>query len=201
MKVLLVHAHPDPDSFSAALRDRALQGLRSGGHSVRTISLYGDGEASETFEARMSAAEREAYSSGDPMLDEVVRGYATQVSWAEALVFVYPTWWFGLPAVLKGFLDRVLVPGVAFTLDPRTEKVKPGLTKVKRVVGITTYGASRRRTRVFNDAGRRTLLRTVRLVCNRFARSRWFALHDMDTTTEQERAEFLERVEAGMARL
>jgi NAD(P)H dehydrogenase (quinone) len=207
VRVLLIHAHPDPDSLSAALRDRALEGLRSGGHSVRTIALYPEstlypeGEGGRAFEPCMSAAEREAYSSGEPILDDLVRAYADDVIWAEALVFVYPTWWFGLPAVLKGFLDRVLVPGVAFRLDPRTEKVKPGMTNIRRVVGITTYGSSRLRTRAFNDAGRRTLLRTLRLVCNRFARSKWLGLYDVDASTEEERGDFLAKVEREMARL
>ena len=201
MRVLLIHAHPNPDSFSASIRDSALAGLQRGGHMVRTISLYSDDAGTPSFEARMSAAEREAYSSGDPILDDVVREYAAHISWAEALVFVYPTWWFGLPAVLKGFLDRVLVPGVAFTLDPRSEKVKPGMTNIRRLVGISTYGSSRSRTRLFNDAGRRTLLRTVRLVCNRLARTKWLGLYDMDSATDQERQKFLAQVENEMGRL
>ena len=53
-------------------------------------------------------------------------------------MFVYPTWWSGLPAILKGWLERVMVPGVGFTFDSRTGKVKPGLTHVRRIVGIST---------------------------------------------------------------
>lgn len=198
MRVLVVHAHPDPDGFEAAIFDRALLGLERGGHEVRAIALYDDGT---NFEARMSAAEREAYSTEEPILDEVVRDYANLVLWAEALVFVYPTWWFGLPAVLKGFLDRVLVPGVAFRIDPRTDKVKPALTNVRRLVGISTYTTSRLRTRVGNDAGRRTIRRTLRLVCHRFARSSWVPLYDSDSATEEERNEFLARVELEMTGL
>ena len=108
---------------------------------------------------------------------------------------------FGLPAVLKGFLDRVFVPGVAFTLDPRTEKVRPGLLHVRRLVGITTYGSARLKTRLFTDPGRRTLLRTVRLVCNRLARSRWLGFYGFDTSSPTQREAFLERVESEMARL
>lgn len=201
VRVLLIHAHPDPDSYSAALRDRALAGLRSGGHTVQVISLYSEDDDQRTFDAAMTAAERAAYSSGEPILDDVVAEYADQVQWAEALVFVYPTWWFGLPAVLKGFLDRVLVPGVAFTMDPRTEKVKPALTNIRRLVGVSTYGSSRFQARLFNDAGRRTLLRTLRLVCNRFTRSKWLALYGMDRATGRQRADFLARVERELSRL
>jgi NAD(P)H dehydrogenase (quinone) len=198
MRVLLVHAHPDPESFSAAIRDRAVAGLHEAGHDVRIAELYQPGD---NFVAAMSAAEREAYSSEIPILDDQVRVYADDVLWAEALVFVYPTWWFGMPAILKGFLDRVLVPGVAFVIDPRTEKVKPGMTNICRLVGITTYESARWRVRIFNDSGRRTLLRTLRLVAHRFARSKWLALYDVDRSTESQRQDFLAKVERDMSEL
>jgi NAD(P)H dehydrogenase (quinone) len=201
MRVLLVHADPDPDGFTAQLRVAAQAGLERGGNSVRNISLYDQVSSGRPFEARMSAAEREAYSSGDPILDEVVGRYADDVTWAQALVFVYPTWWFGLPAVLKGWLDRVLVPGVAFTLDPRTEKVKPALTNIRRLVGVTTYEQSRLSVRFFNDSGRRTLLRTLRLVCSRLARSRWLGLYGLGSSTEEQRSRFLQLVERRLERL
>ena len=56
-------------------------------------------------------------------------------------MFVYPTWWSGLPAVLKGWLERVMVPGVGFTFDAQSGKVQPGLRHVRRIVGISTYGS------------------------------------------------------------
>jgi putative NADPH-quinone reductase len=116
-------------------------------------------------------------------------------------VFVYPTWWGGLPAVLKGWLERVLVPGVAFTFDPDTHEVRRGLTKVRRIVGITTYGSSRPYVLATTDGGRRTLHRTLRLVCHRFTRTRWLALYRLDTASVDDRLAFLDRVDRSLARL
>jgi hypothetical protein len=70
-----------------------------------------------------------------------------------ALVFVYPTWWSGLPAILKGWLERVLVPGVGFVLDERTNKVRPGLGQVRHLVGISTYGSPRSYVRSSTTTG------------------------------------------------
>lgn len=196
MDVLVVHAHPNPESLNRAIVDAAVRGLERAGHSVTPIDLYGDG-----FDPRMTTAERRAYESGEPILDEQVRRYAEAVRSADALVFVYPTWWFGLPAVTKGFLERVLVPGVAFELDPVTRRVRPGLKRVRRLVGITTYGSPRIAMRLAGDPGRRTIARTVRLACHPACRRKWLGLHAVDTASAEERAAFLARVEREMERL
>ena len=114
--------------------------------------------------------------------------HAALVRWADALVFVYPTWWMGLPAILKGWLERVLVPGVAFHLDPGTHRVVSDLGSVRRVVGITTYGSSWPRVRLVHDAGRRTLLRALRMLCARRCRTAWLALYSVDAPTPDDRA-------------
>lgn len=197
MRVLLVHAHPDPSSYSHALRDAACKGLVAGGHEVDVVDLYAEG-----FRAAMSREERVAYESGSPILDAQVAAHVELLRRADALVFVYPTWWWGLPAVLKGWLERVLVPGVAFVLDERTNKVKPGLAHIRRLAAVTTYGSSRAYMRFFNDAGRRVLTRCVRLLMPRWGRRvRWLGLYGMDGSTPAQRAAFLSRVERELAAL
>lgn len=196
MNVLVVHAHPSADSYSAALYRTAVRALESAGHSVTGISLYEEG-----FEARMSTDERRAYETDAPVLDAQVARHVELVKAAQMLVFVYPTWWFGLPAILKGWLERVLVPGVGFVLDPSTHKVKRGLGKVRRIVGITTYGSPRWSIRFATDGGRRTLTRALRLLCHPLARTRWLGLYGIDTSTDDQRLEFLSKVEASMGTL
>jgi putative NADPH-quinone reductase len=193
---LVVIAHPCDDSFCHAVADAAIDGLQRGGHTADVIDLYGDG-----FRAAMSCDERRAYHSDDPLLDPQARDHAERLRRADALVFVYPTWWSGLPAILKGWLDRVMVPGVAFRFHPRTGKVRPGLSHVRRLVGISTYGSPRRYVRAVNDNGRRTLTRALRMSCGLRARPRWFALYSMDTATDDDRLAFLTRVGEGMADL
>lgn len=196
MNVLVLHAHPVPDSFNRAVRDTAVLAMERSGHTVTVVDLY-----AEDFEARMSCEERRAYHAGEPIVSPDVARQAELVRAADALVFVYPTWWFGLPAILLGWLDRVLVPGVGFVFDERTGRPAPGLTNIRRIVGITTYGSSWTYIKGVNDAGRRTLLRTVRMVSNRWCRTGWISLYSIDTADEARRRRFLAEVDRRMARL
>lgn len=195
MRALVVHAHPDPDSFSRALRSAVERGLAAAGHDVDVIDLY-----AEDFVAAMTEEERRAYSGDSPIRSDHVARHAELVKRAEALVFVYPTWWWGMPAIMKGWLDRVLVPGVAFTLG-EGRRPTPGLRHVRRLVGVSTYGASRLEMRFFNDSGRRTIARTIRMLTRRRARTTWLAMYRLDQASERERRSFLDTVEAKMAAL
>jgi putative NADPH-quinone reductase len=194
--VALVVAHPSPDSYCRTLAARAATGLRAAGHEVTVLDLYADG-----FAAAMSGDERAAYHGDAPILDPLVAEHAALVRRAEALVFVYPTWWSGLPAILKGWLERVMVPGVGFRFDERTHAVRPGLGQVRHIVGISTYGSPRSYVRVVNDNGRRILTRALRLSCGLRVRTRWLGLYAIDTSTPAQRAAFAARVEYEMAGL
>ena len=112
MRALVVLAHPCRDSFALSAARSAITGLERAGHDVDLIDLYADG-----FRAAMSRDERVAYDTDDPICDEQVRDHIARLRAAQLLVFVYPTWWSGLPAVLKGWLERVMVPGVGFRFD------------------------------------------------------------------------------------
>ena len=169
-------------------------GLRAGGHDVHVIDLYGAG-----VRVAMTAEERRAYHGDAPILDPIVAEHADLVTRAQALVFVYPTWWSGLPAILKGWLERVMVPGVGFRFDERTHKVRPGLGQVRHIIGISTYGSPRSYVRFINDNGRRTLTRALRMSCGFRARPKWFGFYAIDTSTLTAREEFAARVEREMA--
>ena len=94
----------------------------------------------------------------------MVAEHAALVQQAQTLVFVYPTWWSQPPAILRGWLERVLVPGVAFRFDDKG-KVRPGLQHVRRIIGISTYGAPWTYVKLLNDGGRRMLTRALRMNC------------------------------------
>ena len=189
-RALLLFAHPCDDSYCRSVADVAERALVDGGSHVDRIDLYSVG-----FRAAMSADEWVAYESEDPILDEQVRDHAELLLRADTLVFVYPTWWGGLPAILKGWLERVMVPGVGFEFDARTGKVRPGLRHVRRIVGISTYGSPWWTVKLLNDNGRRTLTRALRLSCGWQVRAGWLGLYGMDSTTGEERSAFLARVE------
>ncbi|HEY7625442.1 MAG TPA: NAD(P)H-dependent oxidoreductase, partial [Ilumatobacteraceae bacterium] len=103
-------------------------------------------------------------------------------------------WWSTVPAILKGWLERVLVPDVGFVFDTE-HRVRPGLMHVRNIIGISTYGASWPYVKAINDNGRRTLLRALRLNTALRTRRTWLALYRIDRTTTEQRAAFLDRVE------
>ena len=195
MEVLLVCAHPQEDSFTHAVTAAASAGFERAGDDVTVIDLYAIG-----FAPAMSLAERRAYHSEQPLLHDVTLAHAELVRRAEVLVFIYPTWWSGPPAILKGWLERVLVPGVAFRFDA-AGKVRPALTKVRRIVGISTYGAPWTYVKLLQDGGRRMLTRALRLNCGARTPTTWLGLYSIDTLGDNERAAFLDRVEHSMAHL
>ena len=131
----------------------------------------------------------------------MVEDHAARLMDADAIVFVYPTWWSGLPAVLKGWLERVMVPGVGFTLDEQTRKVRPGLGNIHRIVGISTYGSPWSYVKLTNDNGRRILTRALRMSCGWRTRATWLALYAIDTADADRRQRHLQRVESRLAAL
>jgi NAD(P)H dehydrogenase (quinone) len=196
LRVVLVVAHPRADSYTQAVAAAAARGLRAGGHTVEVIDLYAEG-----FRPAMTVEERRGYPTGDCLLDDQARAHADLVRWCDTLAFVYPTWWSGLPAILKGWLERILVAGVAFNFHESTGKVRPGLTRMRHIVGISTYGSRRAYVAAVNDNGRRIIHRAVRMSCGIRTRRTWLGLYAIDTSSEAERAEFLRTVEARMTHL
>ncbi len=200
MDVLVVCAHPDADSFNHALTAAAERGLAAGGHRVTTLDLY-----ALDFAAARSAAEHRAYQewtspADPPVLDPMVAEHAALVGRAQAIVFVYPTWWSQPPAILKGWLERVLVPGVSFTFDA-SGKVQPGMQHVKRIVGISTYGSPWTYVKLMNDGGRRMITRALRMSCGMRTPTTWLGLYSVDTAGAEERRAFIDRVEHRMSHL
>lgn len=148
----------------------------------------------------MSLEERLAYEGDDPVKDPQVAEHIELLKRARILVFVYPTWWSGLPAILKGWLERTMVPGVGFFLDERTNKVRPGLTHVRRIVGISTWGSPRPYALVINDNGRRVVARALRMACGWWTRTQWLGLYGVEHSTPERREAFLGRIERRLAR-
>lgn len=195
MRVLVVYCHPCADSFNAATRDAALAGLRQAGHDIRLLDLYGEG-----FEPVMTESERRLYH--DPVRNrEPIGRHLDHLAWAEALVFVYPTWWFGLPAMLKGWLDRVFVPHTTFELPVNGRPARPLMTHIGHIAVVTTCGASWFVSKLMGEPGRKTLLRGIRSVCAGNCRTLYLAHYKMDSSTRESRVRYLRRVEDALSRL
>ncbi|MEO7372190.1 MAG: NAD(P)H-dependent oxidoreductase [Ilumatobacteraceae bacterium] len=189
MNSYVVYCHPDPESFTAALRDRVVDALRSAGHEVRVSDLHADG-----FDPTLSQREWRDHLAVPEMLPPDIAAYCDNLRWCDALVFVYPTWWSGQPAMLTGWLDRVLVRGVAWDVHEGSTRIRARLTNVRRLVAVTSHGSGKLLNIVEGETGRRIIGRAVRVLCHRCARTSWLALYNIDRSTDAQRRAFLDRV-------
>ena len=187
MRVLVVYCHPVPDSFCAALRDTVLEAIALRGCEARLVDLY-----AEDFDPVMRCEERRLYNMRSPS-DPALRAHVDNLGWAEMIVFVYPTWWYGLPAMLKGWLDRVWATDVAFTLKGNGMAV-PLMTHVSKIAVVTTCGAPRWWSYVVGQPGKKTIMRGIRALCARRCKTLFLAHYMMDVSTPASRAAFLSRV-------
>ena len=196
MRALVVFCHPRSDSYTGAVLEVVCSSLARAGAEVRVSDLY-----RRDFEAVLSAAEWDGYLDA-PANQAGVAQDVLDLRWCDTLVFVYPTWWYGVPALLKGWLDRVLLPEVAFHM-PQAEggDIRPGLRNVRRLGVFTTCGASWLLTRFVGAPGRRTLMRGVGLLCARPLRTAFAAHYRMDSSTPGSRARHLARVARKVDRL
>ena len=196
MRALVVYCHPQPGSFNAAVRDLVLDKLAGQGAEVRLHDLYASG-----FTPVLTGPEWTCYLNCPDNLAPVA-GPVEDLRWADTLIFVYPTWWYGLPAMLKGWLDRVLLPDVAFLMpDAAHKNIRPGLHHIKRLGVFTTCGASRWLTFIVGAPGKRTLLRGVGFLLRPGKRIVFAAHYLMDSSTPASRAKHLARVASKMDRL
>lgn len=189
MRILVLYAHPVETSFSAALHDVAVRALRGRGHDVDDCDLY-----AEKFDPILTREERVAYNDVS-VNRRNVGPYVDRLLAAEALVFSFPVWNMGFPAILKGFVDRVFIPGVSFTLKENGDYV-PTLQNIKRLGVVCTYGGGHALTMLMGDPPRRFLRRTLRGICAPGAPCDYLALYDMDHTRPERRKKFLAAVEA-----
>ncbi|MCV6592819.1 MAG: NAD(P)H-dependent oxidoreductase [Silicimonas sp.] len=195
MKALVVYCHPREGSFNAAIRDLVLEKLKAAGAEVRLSDLY-----ARDFQPILTAAEHEGYLNC-PENCEPVQSDVDDVRWCDTIIFVYPTWWYGLPAVLKGWLDRVMLPDVAFFMpDSENETIGPGLRHISRLGVFTTCGASWWLTQLVGAPGKRTLMRGLGFICKRRVKTTFAAHYLMDSSTPESRKKHLDKVARKMDR-
>ncbi len=133
MRILTILAHPDPDSFNGALSAALCDGIRAAGHTPDLLDLY-----SERFDPVLGKSELESMGSGKPLTD--VAACQRRIKAANGLAIVFPVWWFGVPAMLKGFIDRVFQEGFAYRFS--ADGSIKGLLRIKKSLVLCTTGAS-----------------------------------------------------------
>lgn len=189
-----MHAHPCPDSYSTALRERTVTALRRRGHAVRVADLH-----AERFDPVLTLAEHRHHLDSPATKPQLAAEFE-RLQWAQGIVLVYPTWWGGQPALLKGWFDRVWASGVAFDLPPGATRIRPRLTDVRRLAAVTTHGSSKWVNVLEGEPGKVTVQRSLRLLCRRTTRFQWIALYGLDRSGVTERERFLHRVEQSFRR-
>jgi putative NADPH-quinone reductase len=192
MHVLYLYCHPLPESFHAGVREGALAGLKSAGHTVDLCDLYAEG-----FNPVLSEEGRRHYHD-EAMNQRGLEDYVARLKAAEGLVVQFPTWCFGMPAMLKGFFDRLIMPGVAFDIS-NPKQVKSLLT-LKRVAGVSTYGRPRYMAFYMGDPPRKMVTRYLRWYAGPGAKVDYHALYHMNVASEDTRKAFIAKVQGAMAR-
>ncbi|MEM9427437.1 MAG: NAD(P)H-dependent oxidoreductase [Pseudomonadota bacterium] len=185
MKALVLFAHPCEESFGAALHAKVVDTLTERGWDVDDCDLY-----AENFQPVLTTAERRGYHD-EPENCGPVQPYVDRLRAAEALIFSFPVWNFGYPAILKGFLDRVFLPGVSFKIVEG--KVAPNLQNIRKLAAVTTYGGTRMRAFGAGDPPRKHFTRAVWHV-TRPEKMKYLALYDMNRASDTKRAQFLDKV-------
>lgn len=216
-KILLVHCHPNPDSFSAAIAQTFFDSATEAGHEVQRISLYDySDDQTKCYRPNLSRSERENYYSfcnngtnedgkkNTYELDQEVHDHIHLLQWCDTLVFVYPTWWLNTPASLKGFLDRTLLPGLTWESPSKGSTgtsgaagisgLVPKLNNIVHIIGISTYGAHIMLVFLGGDNGRQMISSAIRHCICPNASVLWKAMYGADSSTLQQRQDFLKEV-------
>lgn len=140
MKYLLIFAHPDGQSLNGHLKDRVHHYLRDNEHEVFVRDLY-----QLNFNPVLSSEEIEGQRIGK--VGEDIKTEQEYILWAETLILIHPIWWTGLPAMLKGYIERVFSYNFAYRYDQGIQK---GLLSGKQAIIINTQGKSKKE---YQDSG------------------------------------------------
>ncbi|MFL5015125.1 MAG: NAD(P)H-dependent oxidoreductase [Rhizobium sp.] len=192
MRVLVLHSHPVEESYGKALYRQTIESLEKAGHVVDGCDLY-----EERFDPVLSRHDRLVYHDYPENL-KLVESHVERLKAAEGLVICTPIWNFGFPAILKGYFDRVWLPGVSFELVHG--KVESRLRHIRKLAAVLTYGATPFRAFVAGNPPKKIVKRVLRAQINPLRPVTFLAHYDMNNCTPETRAKFLDRVGDAMKR-
>jgi NAD(P)H dehydrogenase (quinone) len=191
MKISVILAHPDRGSFNHAIAKTAVEQLEKNGHGVFFHDLYGEG-----FDPLLTGQE----IPEDAPLPRVIRGHCEEIGEAEGIIIVHPNWWGQPPAILKGWIDRVIRPGVAygFLEGDSGEGIPKGLLRARAAIVFNTANTEPKREKgVFGDPLETIWKNCVFGLCGvKIFRRRTFSI--VISSTEAQRRRWLDDVKAMM---
>ena len=193
MRIQVVHSHPLTESYDHALFGVIVETLQTNGHEVVATDLYREG-----FQPAMTEAERRSYM-GDGYDTGAIARYTETLKSVDGVILCFPHWWFSMPAMLKGWVDRVWGPGVAFTYDAKG-KLEPALANIKLFGVVTSYGSPWWAVILYaGNAGHKVLMRGMKPMCGKAVRSFYLAHYGMDRSTPKSREAFIAKVKKRIA--
>jgi NAD(P)H dehydrogenase (quinone) len=197
VRTLIVYCHPNPASFSGALYAAAQESLKQRGHALRCIDLYAEG-----FEPVLSLQERLDYLPQPKAVEVKVQAHVDALRWCEHIVFVFPVWFYGPPAMLKGWLERVWLPGVAFLPPPEKGKTAvPGLQHIHRLTVITHGGSPWWWLKIMGDPCKKLFTRGLRAIMAKGCTSTYLQLHNMNNVSRAECEAFVSKVRRALEKM
>ncbi len=193
MKCLIVTSHPLNESLCKLLGKHVFNKLTQIGHEVTIEDLY-----AEKFEPALTAQERESYY-GENYDSSNVAEQVSRLKEAEALILLFPTWWFGFPAIMKGWFDRVWGPGIAYDHASDFGPIKPRLDNLRKVLVVTTLGSPWWVDRLIMWQPVKRVIKVALLgACTKNSSLQFISLYNSEKLNEQRNAKFIQRIDKAL---
>ena len=190
MRFLILFSHPSQQSYSAALLKTVKDSLIKNSHQVKIIDLY-----NENFNPVLNIEEWNSYLENTEKNILNLKKHIDCLKWAEGLIFIFPTWMYGPPAILKGWLERVWLPKVAFEISSGKQNIPMGkLKNISRLCVVTTSGSPRWWLWFIGNPGKSMLFKGYKILFNKYCKYKWLQLYDMNHTNSSDRERFLTKV-------
>lgn len=189
MRTLIVFNHPYEGSYCNAILHAVHKGLQIGGHEVDIIHLDNDG-----FRPAMTKADLKAFVDHQP-IDPQVIDYSERLRQTDHLIFIFPIWWDIMPAMTKGFIDRVLFPGVVYDHHPRGFGLVPLLDNLKSITMITTMNKPKLMySLLIGNLIRKAMLKSVFKAMG-YKNLRWISFTSVKRVSHEKRVRWLDNLE------
>lgn len=189
MRTAIVFNHPNEGSYCNAILNAVTTGLQKANHEIYLMHLDNDG-----FNPVMSKADLKAFVNHKP-IDAQVTDYNNRLKKADHLIFIFPIWWDLMPAMTKGFIDRVLSPGVVYDHHPRGFGLVPLLKKLKSVTIITTMNKPKiMYSLLIGNLIRKAILRSVFKTMG-YKNLNWISFTSVKSVSQKKRAKWLTNLE------
>ena len=201
MKTLIVYNHPHEGSFCSSIREAVENGLKTGNHEYKVIDLDKDG-----FDPVMRSKDLKAFVTAGKVgedgledVDPLVLRYMKMMRWAEQIVMIFPIWWMTTPAMTKGFIDKVIFPGIVYKMEGG--KLVSMLSSLKQVTIITTMNTP---SEVYHDVFGNSLEGSlIKGTFNQIGIHdiRWISLNMVKQCGDEKRWVWLDEIETEFAQM